>query len=111
VIVKLYALRRFDQEDRRDLEHLQLSLMTSKIFIAAALQEKPRFAPWNCNRLIQARRSKANRRLEQAHHFQVLSAIPIEAIQAASRDSAVPIEERARLENFLTLQWPRIQSD
>jgi hypothetical protein len=109
VIIKLYALRRFDQKDRRDLQHLRVSLQTARLFIAAALQEKPQFSLWNCNRLIQAQRSKANRRLEHEHQFGILSAIPIESIQAASTNVTLPVEERIRLENFLKFQWPRIQ--
>lgn len=100
VIVKLYALRRFDQKDRRDLEHLRVSLQTSRRFIEAALQEEPQVALWNCNRLIHAQRSKANRRLEREHQFQILSATPIDSIQAASRNAALPVKERTRLENY-----------
>ena len=109
VLAKLHALRHFNQTDRRDLFHLQVSLRTSELFIAESLAKDLRFALWNCNRLINAHRQKPNQRLEQEHAFQILSAIPINSVQTAARDTTGPAEARRKLENFLTIQWPRVK--
>jgi hypothetical protein len=110
VVVKLYNLRRFDQKDRQDLLHLQISLQSSRYFISEVIPRDARFGLWNCHRLIDAQHSKANRRLEREHHFKILSAIPIESIQAAANDSRQTPDDRVRFEKFLTLEWPRIQA-
>jgi len=109
VLAKLHALRHFDQTDRQDLFHLQVSLRASELFIAEGLAKDLRFALWNCNRLINAHRQKPNQRLEREHSFQILSAIPIISIQTAAQDTARPAEARKKLNNFLAIQWPRVK--
>lgn len=109
VLAKLHALRHFDQTDRQDLFHLQVSLRTSDLFIAESLPNDLRFALWNCNRLINAHGRKPNQRLETEHAFQILSGIPIGSIRTAAHDPAQPAEARKKLQNFLTIQWPRVK--
>ncbi len=111
VLTKLYNLRHFSQEDRHDLLHLQISLMTSRAFISEVVLRDARFALWNCNRLIHAQREARNQRLERQHGLQILSGIPIESIRAASQQRSQPMESREKLQRFLDSQWPRVSGN
>ena len=106
VLAKLHALRHFSQEDRQDLIHLQVSLKASKAFITQALKQSARLALWNCNRLIEAHRQKPNRKMEQKHGFEILSAVPLDGIQSAVQEGN--LEDRERLQRFLSIQWPKV---
>jgi hypothetical protein len=106
VLTKLHALRHFKQDDRQDLVHLEVSLLSSKAFIAELVNCNTRLALWNCNRLIDAQRQKPNQKMEQRYGFQILSAVPIDDFRTAGR--GLKAIDRQRLEKFLSVQWPRV---
>lgn len=108
VLAKLHALRHFKQDDRQDLVHLEVSLLSSKAFIAELVNYNTRLALWNCNRLIDAQRQKPNQKMEQRYGFQILSAVPIDGFRTAGR--GLKAIDRQRLEKFLSVQWPRVTS-
>ena len=111
VLSKLYNLRHFSQEDRHDLMHLKTSVSASRAFISEIVSRDPKFALWNCKRLIRAQQEARNQRLERQHGFRLLSGIPIESIRAASQGQAVPPERRLKLQGFLEQQWPRVSGE
>jgi hypothetical protein len=108
VLAKLHALRHFSQSDRQDFVHLLVSLQAANEFIKDTLKQSPHLALWNCNRLIDAYRQKPNRKIEQAHGFQILSAVPIDSIQREAQHANLSRKDRRRLQNFLTIHWPTI---
>jgi hypothetical protein len=108
VLVKLHALRHFDQNDRQDELHLRVSLETSKAFIEQLLRQQAiRELLWNCERLIQAHHLKPYLKLAAQHGFNILGAVPIESIKAASLDSSLDQALRERLANFCGFRWPQ----
>lgn len=108
VLTKLHALRHFPQSNRQDLVHLQVCLKTSKAFIQEVLKQDTRLALWNCNRLIDIRRQKPIRQMEQKYGFRVLNAVPIDSLRTDAEQK--PQEDRERLQKFLHIQWPRVTS-
>jgi len=106
VLAKLHALRHFSQEDRQDLVHLRVSLKASRAFITEALKQSARLALWNCNRLIDAHRQKPNRKMEEKHGFQILSAVPVDSIRSEAQQGNP--ETRERLQKFLSIQWLKV---
>ncbi|MGB0583164.1 MAG: hypothetical protein ACPGVU_26060, partial [Limisphaerales bacterium] len=89
LLVKLHALRHFDQEDRNDLPHLQMCIQTSARFIAEILTDT-KVALWNCNRILHASKLKPYVKLSQEHGFNLLNAIPMDALEVASKETGNP---------------------
>jgi hypothetical protein len=109
VLAKLHALRAYNQTGRQDELHLKVSLLTSRAFISQLITKaKSKQVLWNVERLIAASQIKAYQRLEVKHGFQVLSAVPIQEMEAATTSSGLPEEERNRLQQFMTKRWPRV---
>ncbi len=109
-LTKLYALWRFNQENRFDALHLEVCLKCSRAFLSELLgQQEVRLVLRDCERLITAHESsKAFRRLETEYQFSILSGIPVEAMKQASVDRDQSAENRARLSKFLELRWKRV---
>jgi hypothetical protein len=111
VMTKLHALRHFDQKDRQDEKHLQVSLRASTAFLSELLQlGEVRHLLWNIERLIAASSLKAYKHLEEKHHFHLLSAVPIDRIREVAYASEPPLEDRPKLVSFLERRWPQIQA-
>lgn len=108
VLTKLHGLRRFPQNDRQDLLHLQISLAACQEFLSEVVLRDTSYTLWNCNRLIRASQESRNQRLERKYLFRILSAIPIANMRAAAERASLPGQDRERLQRFLKLQWPRI---
>lgn len=111
VLAKLYALRAFDQTERQDELHLNVSLVTANRFIGQLLREaKIKQVLWNVERIIACSQNKPYKRLEAQHGFKVLSAIPIQKIREAAGGESLPEEDHNRLRNFLKLRWPQVDA-
>jgi len=109
VLTKLHALRRFDQKERNDALHLEVSLKASRKFIAELLGEhEARLALRECERLITAHQSKPYHKLEKQGHFNLLDSIPIAEIKQAADSPGHSPDNRKRLRNFINLRWDRV---
>jgi hypothetical protein len=111
VLAKLYALKAFDQAERQDELHLKVSLKTANRFIGQLLREgEVKQVLFNVERLIAASQNKPYRRLETQYGFEVTSAIPLNKITEAATDGTLPTKDRNRLQNFIKLRWPKVES-
>ena len=109
VLVKLHALRHFDQTDRQDELHLKVSLHASRRFLAQLLRQREiRHVLWNCERLIAAGQVKQYRKMATKYEFDMLGAIPIDDFKRAAADPEQAQEDQTRLANFVNLRWPRL---
>jgi len=110
VLAKLHALRNFDQQQRKDKLHLLASIECAAHFISELLARKHvRLALQECERIIRSRSAKAIQRLQQEQGFDLLSAIPVAAMEAETENPAQETANRERLRNFLKKRWPSIR--
>lgn len=109
VLAKLHALRHFDQTERQDRIHLIVVLEACQSYFRELLGAgQVRVALHEVERLIRVHGLKAMKKLERAHKFVVLSAVPIAAFQESWAKSKAGAPDRVRLENFLQKRWPAI---
>lgn len=109
VIAKLHCLRHFKQEHRQDKRHLIACLQASRMFLSQLLEQgEVRQVLWNIERLVRTGRLKATARLEAEHGFEVLSAVPLEALQTAAGDPTLDETKRATLVSFCEVRWPQV---
>ncbi len=108
VMAKLHALTAFDQKDRQDRLHLEVSLTASRGFLRQLLEQgEIRMALWNIERLLGAGQYPRNRKLEITLSLTIDSAVPIQEIEQALAAGNLPKEDRRRLDDFLNIRWKR----
>jgi hypothetical protein len=107
---KLHNLRHFDQADRRDAEQLRLAIRVAHLFLGRMFVHNLKTGLGYMKRLIEIATLPANQPTLKKNDINPLQAVPIESIRSLRNDASVPDEGRKRLENFLTKQWPRLQS-
>jgi hypothetical protein len=110
--VKLHCLRAFPQEHRDDETHLRVSFKTARSFLVETLNSgELRQMFWNIERLIAAHHFKPYRRLEKSIGFNILDAVPIADLRAASTANRLSPENKDRLSRFLENRWAKVQDD
>jgi hypothetical protein len=107
---KLHNLRHFDQSDRRDAEQLRIAIRVAHIFLRRMFGHNVKTGLGYLKRFIELATLATNQTTLKKYDIRPINAVPIETITQLASDLSVSEEARARLANFLTKQWPRLES-
>jgi len=110
VFTKIHGLRHFDQADRDDAVHLKICLASLRPFFAELMQPKYfGLVSWNVRRLVDCAQMRPNQKIAAQYGFDILSAVPVDAICAQADRNDWPDADRAKIRRFCTEYWPRVK--
>ena len=110
IIAKIHNLRHFDQTGRADEFHLKTCLAGLRPFFDELMQAKEfRLVFWNVRRLVDCAQMRPNQKIAAQYGFDILSAVPVDAICAQAERDDLSAAERDSIRRFCNEYWPRVK--